>query len=518
MPWPGATHMLLMQIFELEVVGVMEEDDKVSPNRNDNNKRQKENQMNRRLMVYGFGLLAWLLSATVAMAASTASYLMWQLPGGSSISLPVYVYQGGKQVAYIPSDSLQIFAGKYTAGKTNATYQLYYQDSSAAWHGCSLVIKKGSVVGAKSCPGAVINPPVTQNGATSNVYTAVFGATSWPALNNAPASPTALTYSHRTITFKNNTNYQMIQIGESCSTSNGKNKAPSCQNTPIVATINKGKSFVVTVGHDGLDSAAFYVSSYCTASSVSGCGTPPTVANCSTQTPTPPKNWVCTGGYFPGQRPYATKIEPTILTVTNGVPAGASNVDVSAVDGYSLGVRLYPSPAAYCTYTVPPENSNVLGAGYYGTKNPLAKVQPKKADSLSKLCADSSQLPSGYKGTDKAWDLSMVSAGGKFEGCMSPCTYAKANENGSSITKDTVDQFCCIGSYGNPSSCDAGKGKVGANTSTYNTNILNSAMFKNVYGFAYGDAGSDYACPPDTNFVVEFVSAPAAKHKAKKHG
>ena len=463
--------------------------------------------MNKRLTVLCSGLLAVIFATTAAIADTTKNYLMWQMPA-SGVTLPVYVYQGGKQVAYIPSDSLQIFAGEYVQATTNASFDLYYQDSTTAWHGCSIVIKKGNIDASKSCVGAVINSPV----ASSNVYTAVFGTTAWPALTKAksPNSPAALDYSDRTITFKNSTQYKMIQIGESCDKSNGNNTAPSCQSSPIIATINSGGTHVVTVGHQGLDSSAFYLSSYCTAGSIAACATAPTVADCSFTNPTPPKHWVCTGGYFPGQQPYATKIEPTILTVNkHGVPAGASNVDVSAVDGYSMGVKLYPSPAQYCTYTVPPENSNVLGAGHYGAVNPLAMVNPKSSDSLSKLCASSSQLPDGYSGTESKWDLSKLS-GNNFEGCMSPCAYAtlnaksKSKPNGES--QETINQFCCTGNYDTPGKCDVADGAIGANTSTYNTNIQSSSMFKNVYGFAYGDAGSDYACPPETNFVIEFVS------------
>ncbi len=441
------------------------------------------------------------LIAGIAGAATTAppNYLMWQFPA-SGIVLPVYVYQNGAQTAYVPSNSLQYFAGVYAPKATNAEFHLYYQGTGGNWHGCTLTLKKGQVNGSKTtCPGVVINPPVSQNGATSNVYTTAFGATAWPLAKTAPVNPVAHAYANRTITLTNNTKYPFIQVGESCSTSVGSNQAPSCQNTPIVATIAQGTPYVVTVGTFGLNSSAFYLSSFCTAATAVLCGTAPTVAQCVAGTP--PAGWVCTGGYFAGQSPYATKIEPTILSVANGIPAGASNVDVSAVDGYSVGVKLYPSPSQYCTYTVPPENSNVLGAGHYGATQPLAAVVPKKSGDLAALCAKSSQLPAGYTGKKMPWNLSKTDGSGNFAGCMSPCAYASAN------SPADAPQFCCTGSFNTPGTCDVAAGQVGANTSTYNTNIQSSPAFKNVYGFAYGDAGSDYACPPETNFVVEFVSA-----------
>ena len=456
--------------------------------------------MTNKLRALSLSLLISLFFTSGFVAGKTQNYLMWQIPGTGGVTLPVYVYQNQAQVAYIPSISLQVFAGVYDPTSTTATFDLYYQAGST-WYGCTLTLLNGSINASKTnCPGAVINSPTNQNGANSNVYTVGFGATTWPSVPGSPKNPTKDSYSNRTITFKNNTNYPMIQIGESCDLSNSKNSAPSCQNKPIVATISKTAPYVVTVGVDGLDSSAFYLTSFCTAASESACGTPPVHADCEGSAPKPPANWVCTGGYFAGQTPYATKIEPTILTVTGGVPAGASNIDVSAVDGFSKGVKLYPSPAAYCTYTVPPENSNVLGAGYYDASSPLAQLVPTSSTSLETQCAASSQLPVG--GTGTAWNLSKTSASGTFEGCMSPCAYANATLGSGS----TVDQFCCQGQYNTPATCDVAAGQVGANTSTYNKNIESSAQFQNVYGFAYGDAGSDYGCPPETNFVVEFVS------------
>lgn len=77
-------------------------------------------------------ILTAALLATPAAGAGEASadYLMWQLPD-SGISLPVYVYQGGQQVAYIPSTSLQFFAGEYEKNATKGTWDLYYREGSA---------------------------------------------------------------------------------------------------------------------------------------------------------------------------------------------------------------------------------------------------------------------------------------------------------------------------------------------------------------------------------------------------
>lgn len=149
---------------------------------------------------------------------------------------------------------------------------------------------------------------------------------------------------------------------------------------------------------------------------------------------------------------------------------------------------------AYCTYTVPPEGSNILGAGLYTSSAPAAQIFASSATTtnLKTLCQNSSQLPPSGSGT--AWSLSV----GNFTGCMSPCTYAKQFEPAQ------ADQFCCSGSYDTPATCDATSGsETAANTSTYVDNVYKN--FQNVYPYAYGDAGSDYACEADKSYVVDFV-------------
>lgn len=447
---------------------------------------------NKKSILLGISLLFGVMTTAFA-DTQTKQYLMWQMPS-TPISFPIYVYNSsGTQVGYIPVNTLQEFASEYQSGVTTESYTLYYQDSSNAWHSCVAALLNGSVDEQNStCPGLTLNKPVP----TSNVWTMGPGAIAWQNATTPPVNPTKTNYNARTITFKNDTDYQYIQIGESCSTSG--NTPGTCQTTLDLAQIAKGESYQLpTIDKDGLNSSAFYITGYCTAS---------TADECVKDGKKVEKNWVSTGGYGPGEVPYATKIEPTVLPVTNDVPNGASNIDISAVDGYNFGVVLYPENGAYCTYTVPPENSNVLGAGYYDESAPLAKVMPTNGmQSLENLCKNSSQLPVSYGGKDKPWNLVKLDSNNNFQGCISPCTYATKKYGTGS---EEANLFCCpVGSpYGTPQSCDAGHDGLSASTSTYTTNVLNSPEFQNVYPFSYGDAGSDYGCPPETNFVVKFVS------------
>ncbi len=422
--------------------------------------------------------LGIILCAMPSFAAAAQNYLMWQMPT-TNISFPVYVYSGGTQVSYLYGTTQQAFLGAYDPAKTSATYQLYYQNSSQ-WYGCVIALSKGAIDNTNTtCPGTVINKPVP----TSNVYTIGPGATAWTAVSTSPVNPVNTNYGNRTITFMNNTAHPMLQIGEVCTVSANPNN-PNCANKQNLFQIPKGGSQVFTVdsatvngSYAGLISYGFTVTAYMNKA----------------------KQWVKTGGYG-GANPYATKIEFTSLPVSvssSGAqfPKGATNFDVSAVDGYNISVVAYPASPAYCTYTVPPEGSNVLGAGYYSQANPLSSLT---GASTSALCKSSSQLPAGSKKSlrQKPWNLT-VSSGNNFQGCMSPCTYAQ--KNGSS----QANLFCCAGQYNTAQTCDQPSGTVGANNSTYVTN-MNASVSTNVYRFAYDDAVGDHACPAETNFVVVF--------------
>jgi hypothetical protein len=410
--------------------------------------------------------------------------LMWALPS-THIQYPVYVYKSGTQVNFIPSSAAQAFIGAYPTNSTppapgddNGIYNLYYQ-SGGSWHGCNVSLLNGAIVASETtCLGVVINSP---HAPTSNVYTLAMGSYAWP-LTSAPSSPSIPSgYSSRSITFINNTTHNYIRVQGTCS------GLAACSSGYDVSLANGGGSTSISVGSAAMISGAFYVTGYCDGGT---CGTYPTGP------------WVATGGHSPsdnGGHPYATKVEPTFLVINGGTtPTGASNIDVSAVDGYNIGVKLYPTGTLggnYCTYTVPPENSNILGAQLYSSTAVLAQVPNGTA--LQTLCQNSSQLPPSS--TETQWSLSVIN--GSFAGCMSPCTYATKTYGASS---QLANQFCCTGSYNTPATCDATSANtVAANTSTYVINVYDT--FQNIYPFAYGDAGSDYACPADTSFVADFI-------------
>ena len=407
--------------------------------------------------------------------AETENVLMWQMPD-SGIKFPVYVLKNAHQSVYLYSPSQQSILGEYDKNTTTATYDLYYESNNTQWHSCKLSLKSGGIDSkTTTCPGAVINKPLPK----SNVYTITVASTAWPSTSIKPV-PNLPFYSDRNITFKNNTAYDKIRIGQVCTKSKNPNNS-KCKNSQKRWEIAKGDTqvFQFDTVYDknltGLISTAFTVTAYKQAG-----------------------KWIETGGYGVAQTPYATKIELSALPIDENnvsfpVPQGNTNFDISVVDGYNISAKAYPIGGGYCTYTVPPENSNILGAGYYDKNNSLASISTSET-----LCDNSSQLPKNYSGKIPEWNLTKKTKTGMYEGCLSPCTYAKLDNNSSQ------DKFCCTGSsYGTPSKCDQAKGLIGANTSTYVTN-LDSNYSTHVYRFAYDDAIGDFACPPDTSIAVIF--------------
>ncbi|MFP5213302.1 MAG: hypothetical protein ACLGPL_07970, partial [Acidobacteriota bacterium] len=143
--------------------------------------------------------------------AATKHYLMWALPA-SGISYPVYVYSNGVQVDYVYGPSQQAFVGPYDPVTTSGSYELYYQ-KNGAWRDCKMVMANGKIdATGTTCPGAVINNPHDR----SNVYTITTGALAWPASATPPVNPLKTDFGKRKITFVNNTQYDLIQVGEVC--------------------------------------------------------------------------------------------------------------------------------------------------------------------------------------------------------------------------------------------------------------------------------------------------------------
>ena len=415
-------------------------------------------------------------------AFSGTNYIMWQIPP-QNVTFPVYVYSGGSQVDYIYSTKQQAFLGPYSSS-SNYSYSLYFFDGTN-WNSCNIVITSGQIVngpGNTTCPGAVINPPQSYVGSISNVYYLTFGSSNFPTVSSsAPKpAPSAPNYAAgRRFKFINNTSYATIQIGMICTQAVNLNST-NCLNTENLAQIPKGQSFTFVVDQPtdtsptqlpGLISFGFHMSAY---------------------QKTAKSSWITTGGYGPGGTPYATKIEPTVLPINNNaagypIPDGPTNLDVSMVDGYNISVKMWPKGTKYCTFTVPPESSNILGAGAYDTGAPLAIMALNTPQSI---CKSSSQLPSGQKG---GWNLNVRESGG-FKGCRSPCSYATKKYG---VKSSQFMQMCCPATSGyGPTDCPA------ANTSWVSN--LAEPQSTNVYRFQYDDAASDYACPADSEFRIEF--------------
>ncbi len=431
----------------------------------------------------------------VKQGAQLTQYMSLPFPPVPAVNYPVYVYQAQAgqftQIAISNATAQVPILGEYVSGQTNAAYYLYYSMGGNQWAACRIVLSSGSVNNQQTtCPGVVINPPPKKDGNSSNIWSIAF-QTPWPTPNwvNAPMSPTTPPNPNnpyakpqpglRTITFYNNTPYSSITIGETCTppTQPAKSSYVVCQ-TGTVATIAKKASQTFKIDNKGLSSARFYVTEYVSASGAT----------------------VKTGDELTAY-PYATLAEFTWNSIDS---LSQTNLDTSAVDGFNFGIKIYPTPSGYCTYTIG-EIVGVSEAGLYNAQSPMASLTPAPGNSLQDLCQAASQSNLTVDGFTFNLNLPITSGKGDFKGCYSPKTLTyKMNVEGNLGPNgvDIANKYGCAGSYNTATTCDAVN--PGASNSNY-VNVLTHNT-KHVYTFPYSDSGADMSCPVLTNFTVEFTS------------
>src|SRR3990167_3432011 len=390
------------------------------------------------------------------------------------IAYPVFVYNGGPgagdQVSYLYSPHVKMTVGTYVSGQTSGIYQFYFFDINRGWLSCHITLTAGRIDANKlatTCLGATLSrdPKFTNAWVLSTSSSNVAG---WSIMNN-PLHPSG--YNKRHIIFNNNTSF-WLQIGKSyCpnfSTCDNRQTNDSYQK------IAPSASFIEKLGNAGLNSAVYYLSGYC-------------FANCGS-----PQSWFQVGSL--NQHSYATKIEITMFPATeqNGMflPQGESRFRDSVAGGFSgiAAMTVIPfdssnqSRGAYCKTLVSPGVSKV---DYYSPDHVLAGIFTPNNDSLSSFCAASSYTSA----SGQSWSLSVIdSTTGEFNGCLSPCSYAKLYS--------TPDQ---------KAACSVPK--------AYATNMTNSqhspiegVQFKNVHVVAK-DHAHQLSCPAETGFIVNFMPA-----------
>ena len=407
---------------------------------------------------------------------SKNNYLQLSTPQ-AGVSYPIYVYSGPsgsmKQIGFIPNSASPAILGEYTEGM-GAIYSLYYENSGM-WYGCTLTIQNGQLVssGSQPCVGGVLNPP-----AINNIYGLGVGALAFPESSAAPSPAPVNPYNNpplRTITFKNSTGYQSITISEQCTAANNPNlPSPTpkhqlgCPSNSPIATVDANNSVTFQIPNVGLNSANFYVSGY---QPQSGNAVTTDVGSAllfeGTWSPVP----------YPGNE------------VT-------SNLDVSAVNGFNIGVSAYPETPAYCTYTIP-NSSGISEIGYYDSIKPMASLALANNLTLQELCTQSSQTVT-IDGTQVVLNLLQQDSDGNFQSCLNPCTYVTNQQ----LNQNIINTYCCINAYNTPATCNAQN--PGASNSLFTTNLTKYTHA--IYAYAYDDQVGDHACPGLTNFVVDFTT------------
>ncbi|HLB55825.1 MAG TPA: fibronectin type III domain-containing protein [Coxiellaceae bacterium] len=470
-------------------------------------------------------------------------------PNLINLSYPVYFYKQSP-----PNDAMYQISYYGALGDNNNVvpqipyennspmYYVFFQNNNpganGTWYYYQVQIVNGQVVSNMQPPQSfTLTPPSSSN---ANLYTLGYGASVFqPATGNllpggprsfVPAPQRPRVDNVRNITFVNNTNFPVIQIYETCASSSNGSPANDdlCMQGPIfeikkgesakfpddltAATVNANGGNVPknwnangtdaqkelnsvstsTVRGGGLISANFKISAYKT--SVNG-------------------PWISVSS----GAPYATLFEATLFPYVldgsgNFLSVLPSNVDVSAVDGFDFGIKVYPTTvfgnSAIC------EQNN--WGDSYDSKNPLSEMGGSAQSPLDVLCVQSSAgtlVPPSQASTlppDVAnlLNLYKTNSSNGFNGCLSPCNYASRvlstyAQNDSSpyqtVAQNTINSFC-----GTPAPDSA----PASAASIYVSNM--AAYTKHVYSYDYDDSNGDYGCDAMASYTVEFFSPSSA--------
>jgi hypothetical protein len=396
-----------------------------------------------------------------ASSADQKKYIKLNLP--QVFGYPVYVFKGNKQVAYYSNAKQSVFL--QAESNQSATYTLY-QQKNAVWQGCSITFSGETIDKATTCLGAVINSQPIGNEAVLTLGTK-------PNMQQKGA-PTGIHKpdNKRTITFINNTKYYNIQVGEACTIASNPGN-PDCKNTQDLFQLTQHQSTTITIGKEGLKSFSFIMTGY--------------------QAKKGDKMTV-TGGYNGEGKghPYASKFEGTFAPLTNGFYID-SNIDASLVDGFNIGFKMYPDNPTYATYTCldATDSKQLQCVGYFSKDDPMSTFIPSTSESLSAIC---NSATGDQHGQEDLMNLVQTDPNtGKFQGCYSACTNARATAN-----QAEINHYCCP--TGNSAECRsngyAASAKYVTTTHQYS---------ERTYAYSYDDKMGDYGTNGNVNFTVEFI-------------
>lgn len=453
----------------------------------------------RRLLLISLSTLLMLMSTNINAQTVKHIGISWPTTQNNPLE-PVYVFtcsdtacSSMTQIDYVTLIPLQgavvpPVPAPITFYQTNgqqATFALY-QGTTGNWRSCKFTVDaNGDLVNADTnCIGAV-----KTNNSTDTVTMISFSAAGFTSstLTPPPSANQTVTVPDRTLTFINDTNYQAVCLNTQAKYNNpAVNKCTDTTNGDNILKHGDANKLVVTVPPLGLISGAAAVTGYQTAD-----GT-----------------WVNTGQYVNTQDPsnapiYASKMEWTIFptqpttsmtnttvgdTITNHT-IGMTNIDVSAVDGYNIGVELTSSQGVVCSTASYDAQGNVLPAEFNFYTGTLSKI-PKTGFTLAGLCPAPAENNFPYSITDPDT--------GTFVGCLSECSYQKILHG---VDSDAAQQACCAGNYATSTQCTQSTNSRGQSHAQlpYVMNLENGA--ERVYSWAYDDVQGDFSCDPAASYT-----------------
>jgi hypothetical protein len=385
-------------------------------------------------------------------------------------------------------------------------YMLWQTDSSAAtgWRGCILVLDQtAGLTSSNNCPSVSQTSPVETTqvlpisiGPAGSGYIADSGVPAGAPAQPAQPPDSVVSVAQRTIKFKNSTQYEICLANKGSAVGGSLYNNQSCNGNGYHDIPSK-KSYTHSVSSAGENSFAFAVVGYkkggtwiANAKDLQATGNPSgTPQYYATQLEwTMWPQYASPSGYAPGGT-------STYTQFTDGegqaeYTVGMSTVDVSNVNGFNIGVTLYPDPATNPNGALCMRSKTEGGSLYWQwySKNSAMSIFPYNGQSLKQICNGLSTANFGrsYVAHD---------ASGKIPaGCNSDCAMANA-------TNTNVDEWCCIGgSYGTYQSCSAA---ISVANRPF-VSAMHSAA-RNGYAWAYDDSTGTFTCDPNASFVFEIT-------------
>ncbi|QFY41559.1 thaumatin family protein [Candidatus Methylospira mobilis] len=187
----------------------------------------------------------------------------------------------------------------------------------------------------------------------------------------------------------------------------------------------------------------------------------------------------------PDDPAYGARIEWVMYPQTGSTTTGVTTIDVSLVNGYNVGFKLYPDSHTVCSRA-----HHEGGAAHFSLYS--------KSDKMSEFPYDGSSprsdCPSGMLAHGQGPNGATHTLG-----CYSDCAWATKNSSAQQ------QQLCCQGSYDNPPGSASNACPTASQIARPYSAALDTQVLRNGYTWAYDDYRGTFTCDGNESYTVEIT-------------